>query len=199
MINTKSYQDDIDRFADYMSSEYSIPRKNTLIYLSKFAIKKFEREHLLSDQGCKSSHVFINLSGYSKAFLYDQNGNERIVRFVKPFESINLFELECIENRETLAFQTVTESVMFVATKSTYKQVLREHPELLELRQKILEKHLSKNVGRLYELLVLSHQERYFQLKKREPDLENQVGLKNIASYLGITNVSLSRIRSRSP
>ncbi len=199
MINKLKYEKDIERFAGYMSTKYSISKTSALTYLSRFFVKEFEKGHLISGQGSTPNHVYINLSGYSKAFLNDQNGNERIVRFVKPYESINLFKRETFENRETLAFQTVTDSVMLVAANSTIKQILGESPELVTLKQEILERLLSKNVERLYELLVLSHQDRYFQLKQREPDLENHVGLKNIASYLGITSVSLSRIRSRGP
>ena len=51
--------------------------------------------------------------------------------------------------------------------------------------------------NRLESLLTLNPEKRYLKLLNENPKLLHQIPLKMIASYLGVTDVALSRIRSR--
>lgn len=68
-------------------------------------------------------------------------------------------------------------------------------PELERLARKITEAAYVENVNRLESIQFHSAEERYKSLLQEAPDVLKRVPLKYIASYLGITQVSLSRIR----
>jgi CRP-like cAMP-binding protein len=75
-------------------------------------------------------------------------------------------------------------------------QLCSIHPNIERLfHQIIIKEYLNAN-KRIESLQLLSAQERYLELMK-ETDLVQSIPLKYIASYLGITQVSLSRIRAQ--
>ena len=70
------------------------------------------------------------------------------------------------------------------------------YPEIERLFRKIFEAAYVETVNRLESIQFHSAEERYRDLLKTFPDILQRVPLKHIASYLGITQVSLSRIRA---
>jgi CRP-like cAMP-binding protein len=70
-------------------------------------------------------------------------------------------------------------------------------PEIERLFRKIFEAAYVDTVNRIESIQFHSAEERYRDLLKFSPDILQRVPLKHIASYLGITQVSLSRIRAR--
>jgi CRP-like cAMP-binding protein len=74
-------------------------------------------------------------------------------------------------------------------------QLYNEFPEIERLFRKITEAGYIETVNRLESLQFHSAEERYTALIHEHPEIIQRVPLKYIASYLGITQVSLSRIR----
>ncbi|MCX2740859.1 Crp/Fnr family transcriptional regulator [Pontibacter anaerobius] len=70
-------------------------------------------------------------------------------------------------------------------------------PEIERLFRKIFEAAHVNLVNRLESLQFHTAEERYNDLIKESPEILQRVPLKHIASYLGITQVSLSRIRAK--
>ena len=71
-----------------------------------------------------------------------------------------------------------------------------QYPEIERLFRKVTESGYVETVNRLENLQFHSAEERYRDLLEAHPEIVQRVPLKYIASYLGITQVSLSRIRS---
>ena len=65
------------------------------------------------------------------------------------------------------------------------------------LQLALLQKLITSKLQREYDLLTLSGQQRYEIFTQRFPNTAHDIPLKHLASYLGITNVSLSRIRTK--
>ena len=75
------------------------------------------------------------------------------------------------------------------------QQVMQKEPSLLSVYVGILENTLQEKLLRENALLSMCATERYLDLKRRIPGIEERVSQIHIASYIGITPVSLSRIR----
>jgi len=71
------------------------------------------------------------------------------------------------------------------------------HPSVERLFRKVFEEGYVKTVNRLESLQFNTAEERYRQLLEEHPEIVQRAPLKHIASYLGITQVSLSRIRAK--
>jgi len=71
-----------------------------------------------------------------------------------------------------------------------------QYPDIERLFRKIIEQAYVHTVNRMEAIQFHSAEERYAQLLEEKPSLIQRISLKHIASYLGITQVSLSRIRA---
>lgn len=95
------------------------------------------------------------------------------------------------------AIQAVEDSTLVAINASKLFELFDEYPRIERLFRKIIEKQYVKTIHRIESLQFNTPEERYRSLVHEFPDIIKRVPLKHIASYLGITQVSLSRIRGR--
>lgn len=95
------------------------------------------------------------------------------------------------------AIEAVEDSQLIAVSAPKLFDLFDGHPKIERLFRKILEQQYVKTIQRIKSLQFQTPEERYKQLIISQPDILKRVPLKFIASYLGITQVNLSRIRSR--
>jgi hypothetical protein len=84
-----------------------------------------------------------------------------------------------------------------VANLSELEAAKQEHPQLLELDLRLTERYTLWQEERLLDFRTLSARQRYEKLLQQAPQLFQQVQLTHIASYLGMSLATLSRLRAR--
>lgn len=157
----------------------SIPPKTVLLEEGKVADKLF-----LIRKGCL--RLFFYHEGKDITFQFFFEGD-----FVASFDSLytqrpSLFSLESIEPAE-----------INIITRENFYKLVEENPLIKKkYEEKLIERF------HVYQQLFLSRikntpRQRYEELLKEYPDIIQRVPQHYIASYLGITPVSLSRIRNR--
>lgn len=115
------------------------------------------------------------------------------------------FEHEIVVRAESLftgrpsrkGIQMLEPSSVVAIDSSKLFQLFDTHHDLERLFRKIFEAAYVDTINRIESLQFHSAEERYRELLSGKPDLLKRVPLKYIASYLGITQVSLSRIRAQ--
>ena len=117
-------------------------------------------------------------------FYSESNGTVSSMHYTDQTPST--FYLECLEDCLLIAGNMDID-------QSHYEQF----PELLEVTNKILENDLNKAKLNHATFILSSPKERYLHFLKSRPDVSNRVPLHQIASFLGMTPESLSRIRKR--
>ncbi len=138
--------------------------------------------------------VYFIRKGCARIFYY-KDGNDITESFA--FENSLVARVESLfTGRPSLkGIQMLEDSeVLAIAALQLFK-LYDEFPQLERLARKITERGYVDTVNRLESLQFHSAEERYQTLLQEAPDLLKRVPLKHIASYLGITQVSLSRIR----
>ncbi|MFN5845920.1 MAG: Crp/Fnr family transcriptional regulator [Flavobacteriia bacterium] len=95
------------------------------------------------------------------------------------------------------AIQAVEDSQLIAVSAPKLFDLFDSHPAIERMFRRIIEQQYVKTIQRIESLQFQTPEERYRQLITTQPDMLKRVPLKFIASYLGITQVSLSRIRSR--
>lgn len=153
-------------------------------------------EHLFR-QGDQNSSLYNVRSGMLKAYYLSADGKENIKSFIFPGDNIAsltachagqacTFSLVCMKHCELSA----------VEFSSLYK-ASRADPDISAAIVDVLLSFGMKKETREYELLCLSAEERYRRLLKSAPGIADLVTQNEIARYLGITPVGLSRIKKR--
>ena len=94
------------------------------------------------------------------------------------------------------AIQMLEDSDVLSINASALFNLYNSFPDIERLARKVVETAYVQSINRLESLQFHSADERYRALVEQQPDLLKRVPLKYIASYLGITPVSLSRIRA---
>ncbi|WP_373398301.1 Crp/Fnr family transcriptional regulator [Algoriphagus halophilus] len=92
--------------------------------------------------------------------------------------------------------ELLEDSELFQIDALNLQQLFKEDIHIANWGRKYAENELLKTEERLISRLLLNATERYLELINNDPTLIQRVQLRYIASYLGITQVSLSRIRA---
>lgn len=162
--------------------------------LSHFTSKKAKKREFLIQEGKNVEHVYFVVSGLLKLVYNDESGREFIISFAME----NWWE------SDYLAFYTKSKaslSLQCLEDTQVYCMALEDYDKLCAGLQKMehffLEKANRGHIGsqqRIISFLTLSAKERYEHLLKRYPTLLQRVPKNLIASYLGVSRETLSRI-----
>jgi CRP-like cAMP-binding protein len=156
---------------------------------------EFPNDHFLLKKGNVAQAFYIVESGLVRSFLNDYNGNEVTTGFYCSaeliIESFSLFHR--VPAQED--FQTLSNGVAWKIEYAVFQQMLQEIEALREWGRNWATNQLLACKLRAIENLTIPATERYLKLIMERPEIIRLSPLKYIASYLGITDTSLSRIR----
>ncbi|TGL64701.1 Crp/Fnr family transcriptional regulator [Leptospira sarikeiensis] len=162
-----------------------------------YTFRKLEYGDFLVKQGAKASEFAFVFSGVLREYYLTDQGNEYIKSFNFPGDFTGSYFDLLSEQPSTCNIRAITDCELAVAKFSEFRELFSQDIAWERLGRIFAENLFLKKAKREYELLALSAEERYELLLKTRPDIEELVPQYHIASYLGITPVSLSRIRAK--
>lgn len=159
-------------------------------------LRHIEKGELLFEQGKNITEVFYVVSGCMRAFQTDEKGKEHTMSFNTQnfwlcdykglyLESTGSISSDALEDSQVLAFNMLDLECLYV-----------KHPELATVGRGFLQRHVATLHDRILDQLRLTAQERYDLFLKKYAHIEQIAANRYIASYLGITQQSLSRLRA---
>lgn len=162
---------------------------------NQFSHKHIAKNQLQLTAGKICDEYLFLEKGYMRAFAYDTQGNEITTNFCAPGQV--LFEISSFFNRTRSKenIQALTDCEGWFITYEQLNQLFHGLPEFREFGRSVLVKGFAELKGRMLATITETAEERYAQLLQNNPDIFQHAPLKHIASYLGITDTSLSRIR----
>lgn len=170
-------------------------QENKLVESGKEVFIK-KGENFIGEGEVPKKFAFVN-KGLFRYYYVDRKGNE----FTKGFFEENVFLSSysaMVEGRGSFfSIEALEDSSLIVIEYSHWKELFRQHNCWSLLLIAILEKGFTKKETREREFLLFDAEERYKSFLKNYPHLEQRVKQHMIASYLGITNVALSRVRKK--
>ncbi len=172
--------------------------------LSVEAIADLER--IVVPKFCKKGDDLLSVGEYSTKIFFIAEGlvkngywkedREFIIRFCE--ENCIVTDLESIyTNTPSKSFLTAIEDTQTLyMTTHDYEILLTKHIDIQKATRVYHEKTLAKTFAWNKEILGCEAQEIYLKFIKDRPNLTNRISLGDLSSYLGISQASLSRIRS---
>ncbi|WEK70340.1 MAG: Crp/Fnr family transcriptional regulator [Candidatus Chryseobacterium colombiense] len=148
-----------------------------------------------SDEICNK--LSIVKSGILRVFALSEDGKE-ITQWLstKDFFITDVMGFFFNQpNRWTI--QAFTETELLTISKADYLKLCHEYPKWLEIEKKFIIKCFSMMEDRVFSHLSMTAEERYNQYFEQNKELFHQVPLQYIASVLGMTPETFSRIRKR--
>jgi CRP-like cAMP-binding protein len=142
------------------------------------------------------ARIGFNRSGLLRLFYIDRNGIEINKHFCLKNTLAISYSAFFRREESRLYIQALEDSELLIVDYDTYQELLNSHICWQIVARKLAEILFVLKEKREAELLLDSAPERYQQFLQDYPGLEKRIAQYHIASYLGITPESLSRIRS---
>ena len=192
-----------------MPKEPKIPDKHFLKNIfNEQNFKKDELEHILNqyeriefarsdyfiEEGNIANYYFFIESGFARSYVIDLEGNDITTKFFSAKDILidwhsYFLKAKCREN-----IQAITACIAWKISFENFMKLFS-----IEAFREVGRTRLVNNYFELknhsVSIIADSARERYLSLVKSKPDIVQNVPLKQIATYLGITDTSLSRIR----
>lgn len=182
-------------FKKYLIDRLCITDKQAEIALSDIKTKFFKKGSIILDEGSiKSESYFIN-QGLLRLYSIDQKGKEHIIQFAPENWMISERNSMLFNEPSPYYIEAIEDSEVLVIGKNFFIDLKKDIPEILELNIKMLHNSIRFMQQRITMLLSATAEERYLHFIKLYPNLTLRVPQLMIASYLGVTPESLSRVR----
>jgi len=155
----------------------------------------FSKGEFLLQKGQVAKKYFCLEQGLIRSFVYDYDGQDITTGFIGRNE-IAIDVVSLFQQVPTLeSFQALGDCTCYSIDLETFQCLYHSIKGLNEWGRSWMANSLFELKQRTVSMITDSARDRYLQLQAQHPEILLQAPLKHIASYLGITDSSLSRIR----
>lgn len=159
-------------------------------------VNTFKKGTVLLSEGEISDECYFVLKGCVRQY-YVVDGEEKTTAFFTERETVTSY-LSYIEQKPSKHFfSCVEDTKLIVGNIRQEKSMYENYPKLVEITRAMMEQELGKTKEDFASFITTSAEQRYLHLLTHRPQLVNRVPQHQIASYIGVTPESLSRIRKR--
>jgi CRP-like cAMP-binding protein len=160
-----------------------------------FSSAKLKRKELWLEEGGQTQSLAFVVSGCLYSYSFDSKGQINPLQFARPHGWITDLYAYLSNAPSTLSVEALTSSEILAITREEQLKLFEAVPKLERYFRIITENALVSSRKRNLDLLNLSAKERYEQFISNYPGLLQEVPLKLIAKYIGITPEFLSKLR----
>ncbi len=188
---------DISTFLTYLNNYIDLTDEEEALLRAKVVRRTYLKNQYIVQQGDVCTSVNFIISGCTKTFFMDAEGQEHIVMFsIEEWWTSDLgsftsqtpsdFNVQCIENTQLI-------QITYQNLETLYRQI----PKLERFFRKIVERAFVASQKRIIRNFSLDAKERYKIFEHIYPRINQRVPQYMIASYLGISKEFLSKIKSQ--
>lgn len=159
--------------------------------------KKLRKRQYLLQEGNINHHACFIIKGCLRNYHMSEDGIEHILKFA--VENWWMSDLESYNNGipSKNSIDAIEDSELLLIEKNDFKRLVNDIPRFREFWDKLKSKSVDTLQNRIMSNISDTAEEKYFKFIKSYPDIFNRVPLHMIASYLGLSRETLSRIRNQ--
>lgn len=184
-------------FRNYLFEKSSLTEQEIELIQTKSIERSITKKEIYLNEGEVCRYATFIIKGCMRVYKIDGEGNEYILRFavenwwISDRESYvtgkpSKFMIDALENSKVLAWK-----------KGDFESLLKKLPAFKEFSENLLAKSFHASQNRIYSNISLTTEEKYLNFIETYPDIFNRVPLHLVASYLGVTRETLSRVRRK--
>ena len=185
----------MENLFNYFSKVFDIPKEDIREFYSLVETKKIGKNYSLLSEGEICKNTFFVEKGLLRMYSIDKNGKEHIIQFAPENWLISDRSSLYFNSNSNYFIESVEPSEIKLLSNDFFSKIIDNSPNSVHKRDLLTQSHIRTLQNRINSLLSDTAEERYLNFIKMYPNLLQRVPLWMIASYLGITPESLSRVR----
>ena len=188
---------DYERLLTFMRSLGPVPDDVMAIMREQVTTRRFaKREHFIR-VGDPADAISLVVAGVVKVYYVIEDGSEHIRAFQDEGKPAAPYSALLTGAPSDVAIQALEDSRLLTMPYSRFASFYERFPVWQQVGRRLAEAVLMERERREYELLTMSAADRYRAFCESSPSLLQRLPQYEIAAYLGVSPVSLSRIRAK--
>lgn len=187
----------IDLYQNIKNKYHYLPDSKLQELLNLVNIIILEEGEVFIQAGERTKKIGFIVEGLMRNYITTENGADVTVVFVAEMQVITAHAPIFLGTPATETSEALERTTLLVFDFVDFKERAQGDPLLMRMYVEMVEASLVAAIQRIEDFTQKRPEQRYQRLLDTQSHLTDRIPLKHLASYLGITAVSLSRIRKR--
>lgn len=181
---------------NHLTEKIKEDKANWERFQNLFNEKEIRSKTILLQEGDTATHLHFIKKGCLRMW-FNKEGKDITFQFFFEGQAVSSIESFITGQSSIFTIESIEPSTIVSISSGDWKQILQAFPELKEGFQQMLFQRFRNYAQLFLSRIKDTPRERYEDLVKNHPEIIQRIPQHYIASYLGITPISLSRIRNR--
>lgn len=159
--------------------------------------QKLQKNQLLVIQGKVFNYEAVIIEGSMRSFVADEKGTDYTLEFYGKGDFLSPHFSRTHMGKSFVSLQALEPTRVALLEAKQFTQLRRQYDSLMNFGARISEAELFRKTNKEIRMATLSAKDRYLHFQQNHSRLQNLIPQVVIASYLGISPVSLSRLRAQ--
>lgn len=184
-------------FKDQVSRLLPLEREDFERFFSIVSIREVPAGTILLSEGEIATRLYLVIKGCLRGYFIKENGAEITSQFFLENQMVSSFESVMTKKPSRMFIDAIEDSTIGIIRFRELERLIAGTPSVRDHFDRLLMTRLIFYMNQHASFILDSPEKRYRNLMRENPELVSRVPQQYIASYLGVTPVSLSRIRAR--
>lgn len=180
----------LERYTDFEETQIDL-------VLNQIPVKAYKKGTCLLTQGEVPTKCYFVLSGCVRQYMISETGKETTFNFYTEDQAVTIYNQHKSDKTSDYTLVCLEDCVLVVGDLNAEQDMYEAYPELAEMTRQMMIQDFGNVQQEFAQFMASSPEERYRQLVLKRPGLVDRVPQNQLATYLGITPESLSRIKKR--
>lgn len=180
---------------DLIHSIHSISDRSLFEIEGNIEYESYEQGQTFIKKDKYNNKEYFLLKGICKSFLLNPEGKEITLSFFNAKTILSPYTIRTRNQKSIINVKSMVNVELGVIDAKKFAELMVNNIEIRNFGNQVLRNELITKMEKEIGLASLTAKERLLEFREKYPMLENLIPHTDIASYLGITNVSLSRLR----
>jgi CRP-like cAMP-binding protein len=180
-----------------ISSVIPVSEEEFAYFKTLFVLKKLRKRQYFLQEGDVCKYQAFVKQGLLRSYTVGEKGNERILQFASEGWWIADLSSYLTNEPSSLNIDALEDAELLLLTKPSWEEAMKKLPALEHYFRIIIQNHLVSTQKRLLQSLSETAEEKYNRFLATYPDCVQRVPQHMVASYVGVTPETVSRIRKQ--
>jgi cAMP-binding proteins - catabolite gene activator and regulatory subunit of cAMP-dependent protein kinases len=182
---------------EHIEDKVQLTDKDKGLVMSFFKCKKLRKRQYLLQEDDMCRYISFVAEGLMKSYTVDEKGNEHINLFAWEGWWISDFASFIFCNEAQLNIDTIEDTTLLLLSRENYEKMLKDVPIMERYFRILYQNSLATKDNRLISANTHTAEEKYAMFLETYPSISQRLPQNLIASYLGLSPETISRIKRR--